>query len=334
MVHGESKLSVKRLATGLIVLAVCTVGLAPAQAKKKPFQPALQMGDQSPDSDAFIKSQIGAFYKISEKDLDTPTATLLWQCSHKPELMNLDYLKYFLGNPDPQTKQIGARSNAYYWYNDARQKRCELYQEMDKPGEIVESVMILHLPHEGMDFDDLTDALGPAMRNFFDQEGDPTKMYCFVPNTTLSMGCPPNTFAVRKATISYLGAPLPKPNPEDLQIAHDSFINRIQKSTKGKPINWNTALSMAKEQVKEHPFDAGAHVALAQALKQTGAVHDAISEYKLALTLNKYDEPVRLQAIQGLKDLYVLPKDYGIEPQGSSGVAGKAQSFAGRGIQN
>ncbi len=303
----------KRLVICLLVLATLSANSCPAFAGKK--QKAAV-----PDSTILSDALAGPFQKM--EGLDPTMATLLWQLSHKPELMNVEYLKYYLGNPDSQ--QMGARSRAYYWYDKVRQPRYELYQEDDKPGEVVESSMILHLPpSDDLEFSALEAALGAPVRSYFDQTGSPTQMYCFAANTTLSMHSPPNSFRVAKSTIAYMGTPLPSPSFEDIQVAHDSFLGRSQFANAAitKAANPTEALELARNRVAEHPADADAHIALAQALKRKGSVYEAIGEYKRAMSLNKYNDSVQQQCVQGLKDLYVLPADYGAD--GNTGVATK-----------
>lgn len=302
----------RRIAAAIFTLVLSTTNY-PAVAKKNTQAKTV--------ADSSTLSLSGPFQELPGSAMDPTDGILLWQVSHKPELMNIQYLRYYLGEPDRQTTNIGVRSHAYYWYDRHRNKKCELFQEHDQPGQIVESVMVMHLPPGEFDFKVMEKSLGPPARSFYDHSADPTRMYSFAPNTTLSMSSPPNTFAITRATVSYLGAPLPEPSFEDLKVAHDSYIAKIQQKAVGKNVNWHDALAGARERVQMHPTDAEAHIGLAQVLKKTGKVHEAISEYKLALSLNKYNDAVRQQCIQGLKDLYVLPKNFS-EP-GTTGVAGK-----------
>lgn len=300
----------KRLALGLAVLAVLTNGADAFAAKKTPAQK---------QADSTVLAGTGALQSIDPKDLDPVTAFLLWQTSHKPELMNVEYLSYFLGAPAQQTSQQGIRSHAYYWYDQMRQPRCELYQEHDKPGEVVESVFVMHLPLSEFDFESMEDA-GPPVKSFYDHDGHPTQMYSFVPATTLSLATPANAFSITKATVTYMGAPLPKPSADDMNLAHDNYMAKSRLEAKASKTNWQNALVVARERVQLHPTDAEAHIALAQALKKTGNIHDAISEYKYALSLNKYNQNVQQECLEGLRELRVIPRDD--KNQSSTGIAG------------
>ena len=303
----------KRIATSFflsIAIAIASVPLAEAKKSKK----------TDPQPDSSLLTQSGAFQSVKATALDPTYALLLWQLSHKPELMNLRYLKYYLGEPARQTTQIGAQSQAYYWYDSQQQIVTELYQEHDLNGAVVESTFIDHIPPGDLDFELVEDKLGPPLKRYFDNHADPTEMYSYAPNTTLSMTTPHNTFSVTRATVTYIGSPLPAPSVPDMQVAHDHFVINAQQKMQAKNFNWQDALVSARAHVAEHPTDAEAHIGLAQALKKTGNVHEAIGEYKYALSLNQYNESVRTQCIQGLKDLFVLPANYG--SANTTGVAG------------
>lgn len=303
----------KRIAISFFVAIAIAVAFASDSAAKK-----ARNSDPYPDSS--LVTQTGALQGLDSSALEPTYALLLWQLSHKPELMNLRYLKYYLGDPARQTTLIGAQSQAYYWYGLNQQLVGELYQEHDLNGAVVESVFTNHIPPGDLDFDLVEKKLGQPLRRYFDNHADPSTMYSYAPNTTLSMTMPHNTFAVTRATVSYIGPPLPTPSEMDMQIAHDHFVVAAQQKMQAKNFNWQNAVVAAREQVREHPADAEAHIALAQALKKTGSVHEAIGEYKQALSLNQYNDSVRQQCIQGLKDLFVLPQDYG--SFNATGVAG------------
>lgn len=300
-------LSAKHLAILLFILVCIQACQCPCLAARQSSQaaPASRSGKS-----ADAASLIGPFEKIDDV-IDPLTAQLLWQISHKPELMNVDYLSYYLGPPDRNAKQMGVGSTACYWYDELHRLRCELYQEEAAPGQVVESRMIFHLLPGDLDFDLMRKAFGPPVRRYFDQNAFATEMYCWVPNTALSMSTPPNTFSITKAGITYIGAPLGQPDVLDVQRAHDSFIASTQSPSivRGQP-DWSGTLVLARRRLLESPYDPAAHAALAEALKRTTNLHEAICEYKTALSLNTCSDAVRQQCIQGLKDLYVLPRDY------------------------
>ena len=257
------------------------------------------------------------------KMVDPTSSFLLWQVSHKPELMNIEYLKYYLGKPDNQMTQTGEGSHVYYWYDHIRQPKCELYHEEQGSGRVVQARMVFHFPGNQLGLDDVQEVYGPGFKRFYDHAGHPTELYSFAPNTSVALSAPQNTFAVSKATVNYLGPPLAAPAIEEYQGAHDHHVARVQSHAASG--NWTQMLAIARERVTEYPNDAEAHNHLAQALMKTGSIHEAIGEYKYALALNKFNEPVRQQSILGLKNLHVLPADYGSEPGAEQAVEAVAQ---------
>lgn len=242
------------------------------------------------------------------KIMDPTTGFLIWQVSHQPELMNVDYLKYYLGKPDNMMTPQTPGTKAYYWHDKIHRPICELHQ-VEKAGQVLQSQMIFNVYGNALALDDVQDVYGKGFKRYFDYDGHPTELYSFVPHTSLALSSPQNTFCVNKAIVTYAGGPLPTIHPDHMQLAHDAHAAKVQSHADAG--NWHEALATARERVHEHPNDAEAHIALAQALKKTGNAHDAIGEYKYALALNKYNESVRQQAIDGLKGLHVLPKEFG-----------------------
>ena len=232
--------------------------------------------------------------------------------------MDPEYLSYFLGAPFTQPNQPGIRSFVYHWQDQMGQPRAELHQEHDGPGDVVESTLVMHLPPSEFTFKSMED-VGVPLRSFYDHDGHPTQMYGFVPGTTLSLATPVNAFAIRKATVTYQGGPLPKPSEDDMRLAHDTYVAKSRIAAKSSKTNWQNALLVARDRVRLHPADAEAHIALAQALKKTGNVHDAITEFKLALSLNKYNQDVQAECLEGLRELRVIPRE---DVQSSTGIAG------------
>lgn len=305
-VLGEWKLfmSFRRIAlAGLTLLAVFTNGSPAVFAKKQSKNTGTQQTSTT-DSTASLVS-----IPIEADKLDPQISALLFQIARKPELMTVDFISFYLGAPDPHTTIMRERSQAFHWYDKMRNKRCELYQEHDGTSNMVQSVLLVHLPPNQLNFDLLEKRLGMPLRRFYDQDAHPNYMYSFAPRTTTCMTSPDNTFTITKATVTYVGPVLPQPSAADMKIAHDYFLSRTYTADHSKA-NWQEALFKARERIAQHPNEAESHVLLAQALKKTGNVHDAISEYKYALELGKFNPAVRQQCIEGLKHLKVLPQTY------------------------
>src|SRR5579883_2802297 len=81
--------------------------------------------------------------KIVEQ-VDPVAENVIWQVSHDPSLMNIQYLKYLIGRPENERTQRSL-SKSYYWYDADYQLAYELHQTERAPGQVVESTMIVYL---------------------------------------------------------------------------------------------------------------------------------------------------------------------------------------------
>lgn len=287
---------VKNVANLLTLVLLLSVSGISAEAKKKVASNYLPHP---------TLSGVGTF---SSKAVDPSMSFVMWQVSHNPELMHVEYLKHYLGKPE--IMQVGDKSYACFWYDHVRQKRCELHQEEDKTGQHFQSRMIFYFPGNELAIDDFNNVYGDGYKRFFDYNGHPNELYSFAPNTSLAVTSPQNCFAVKKATVTYLGPVLSHPADEHFQHAKAHYRSKVQAHHDNG--NWSELLLHAQERVHDHPNDAEAHAMLAKAMMRTGNVHDAIGEYKYALHLNQQtnDPAVRQLCIAGLQDLHVVPKDY------------------------
>lgn len=287
---------VKNVSKLLAIVLVLSLGGVAVEAKKKVASNYLP----HPKLDG-----VGTF---SSKAVDPSMAFVMWQVSHHPELMHVEYLKHYLGKPE--IMQVGEKAYACFWYDHVRQARCELHQEEDKTGQHFQSRMIFHFPGNQLSIDEFNDVYGGGYKRFFDYNGHPNELYSFAPNTSLAVTSPLNCFAVKKATVTYLGPVLAHPADEHFQHAKAHYRAKVQAHHDNG--NWSEMLLHAQERVHDHPNDPEAHALLAKALMKTGSVHESIGEYKYALTLNQqlHDPNVNALCIAGLQDLHVVPKDY------------------------
>ncbi len=246
--------------------------------------------------------QPAVFPVFPERSLDPVIANLLSRVAHKPDLLNPAYLKYYLGPPDNQVTQLNEQSSVYYWYDRLRNPKVELHAERDVSTAREADVMVIHLPDARLDMQAVSDALGDGGKKFFDANGHPAAMYSFAPYTSVSFISPQNSFAVTKSVVIYKGPLLPPPSPEDLQIAQDEFVSSLSHlSAKG---NWNEVVGLMRQRVQEQPINANARVALAQALSKGGNVHEAVTEYKHAMSLEPGNASLQQQCIAGLHRIH------------------------------
>ncbi len=305
--------SVKNVAKLLALVLVLSLGSSAVEAKKKVA------------SNYLPHPTLGGVGRFSSKAVDPSMAFVMWQVSHNPELMHVEYLKHYLGKPE--IMQVGDKSYACFWYDHVRQPRVELHQEEDKTGQHLQSRMIFNFPGNELSIDDFNNVYGDGYKRFFDYAGHPNELYSFAPNTSLAVTSPLNCFAVKKATVTYLGPVLA--HPADHHFQHSKAHYRAKVQAHHDNGNWGELLLHAQERVHDHPGDAEAHAMLAKAMMKTGNVHDAIGEYKYALSLNQQanDPAVRQLCIAGLQDLHVVPKDYSenASPQKNEQIAAKSK---------
>jgi hypothetical protein len=251
---------------------------------------------------------------------------VVWQVSHNPALMNVNYLAYFIGRPENDSPQLGAQKH-YYWYDPQRQPVYELIQQEVAPGAITDSQMIIHLKGQGLTFDKLDKLYGKQSRRFYNYDGHPTELFSFVPNTTLAFGSQQNSFRLTSAKVIYRGSPLPLPTADDMAAGESAMIARARASalarnaatTKGKGngkgiqsvlgSNDPEFIPMMMKRVKTQPYSSEAHLHLAQGLQRQARIHEAIGEYKIALALSGDDPQVRDQALKALGAMQLLPPE-------------------------
>ena len=234
--------------------------------------------------------------------IDPALAIVLANVVRKPDLMNPAYLNYYLGAPDKGTNNaFDEQSAVHHWYDRMRYPRAELNSERDIATARQANVMVMHMPGTGLDLPALEEMLGPGGKRFFDYNGHPAVMYSFEPHTSVSFVSPHNSFAVRKAVVTYKGPLLPPPSDEDMVMAKNYHVGKLSELAAKE--QWRDYLQLMRQGVQEHPDDPYAHVALANALSRTGHVHDAIVEFKHAMAMNPADEALKKQCADGLKRL-------------------------------
>ena len=217
-----------------------------------------------------------------QPSLDLETQDLLTRLSHQPELMNLDYLQFFIGRPENERSQRGSATRNYYWYNTRRQLKYDLGQQGKELGQVEESIFTVHFPDSTISFDDVRRLYGEGTRQFYEYHGQPAMLYSFVPDTTLVFISPQSTFRVNQAKVVYRGGPLAMPAAADLKTAEDHMLARV-KDFAGHE-RWDEMVPVLLERLKQNPQDGEAHYQLGRAYAKTGHIHEAILQYKAALS--------------------------------------------------
>lgn len=270
----------------LILILLASSPVQPALAKKK---------NTGPDPSA----QAGYLPGV-----DPETASLLWQLSHKPQLLTVDYLGHYFGPPFDQRRTSGMLT--YTWYDNFHRPLFELHQRQGVRGQIVQSIFVSHLADNRLNSQHLEKSYGAQAKRFFDQSGQPGQIFATAPATTISFMSPPNSFSVRKATIVYNG--VPNLAADDLQTADQAFLAKT--TNLPEKTDWRQQEELCRNRLNRQPSDATAHAGLACALGHLGHSHAAVQEYRTAMSLNPSDQILQQRCIAGLKQLKYLPENY------------------------
>ena len=233
---------------------------------------------------------------------------LISKLSHNPELMNIEYLKFFIGRAENESYATNSMNPHYYWYDGNHRLTYELVQTQRSPGQVIESQMTVHLNGGGPAFSELGALYGEPAKRFYDQNAHTAELYSFVPDTFLIFSSPPNTFNCTEAKIIYRGTPLSLPAAAEMDLAQTSMIGR---GTGLQPEELTAdSLPLLQARVKTKPLDAEAHFALAQSYARQSQLHEAIGEYKVALALSGSNADVRDKALTALRKMRVIDDSY------------------------
>lgn len=274
-------------------VAGCMIGSLPVEAKK-PKLPFCWNGNCSPKQ---------------EEVFEPEAQQLIWKLSHQPELMNIEYLKYFIGRPHNE-KHASTNLNPHYiWYDGHEQVKYELELMQSTPGQVTHAQMTAHLNGMGVSFDKLGALYGQPAKRFYDYHARPAEVYSFVPTTYLAFSSPPNTFRCNEAKIVYSGAALPQPSITDIADAEAQMVARGQAvgqsvAQSGEVATDSIPILQARAQTR--PMDPEAHFHLAEAYRKQSQLNGAIGEYKVALALSGNNQDVRERSLAALRQMRVI----------------------------
>lgn len=244
------------------------------------------------------------------KEVFDPEAQLLIdKLSHDPSLMNVEYLKYFIGRPKNERHQKGSTNPHYYWYDANDHVTYQLEQQMSGPGQVVGAQMLVPLHGFGLTFEKAEKLYGPPAKRFYDYQARPAEVFTFAPNTFVSFSSKPNTFRCDEAKIIYNGPPLPPPSSLAMAEAEAALVAKSELASTPEQFT-PEAIPVLEARVKNKPLDAEAHLQLADAYRRQSQLHAAIGEYKTALAVSGSNAAVRDQSIAALRQLRVIDDQY------------------------
>lgn len=241
----------------------------------------------------------------TSETLDPTAQSIIWQASHQPELMNIEYLKYFIGRPANEKTQRGSLSKSYFWYDDQRQPRYELHQSELTSGQVVDSTLVVHLKGQGLTFEKLHPLYGNMSRRFYDYGAHPCELFSFAPSTFLSFSQETSSFRLSQAKITYRGPALPPPGEKEMQAAEEGLILRSTAGQMAAGTGPDT-IPLLRARLKCHPVDAESHYLLARALASQSLIQEAIGEYKIALALSGNNPEIRQQSLSALRQMHII----------------------------
>lgn len=230
--------------------------------------------------------------------------------ARRPELMDLNYLQFFIGQPENLAAMAGRAQKNYHWYDEKRRLVYEL-QTTAVAGNVTESTFTAHLPNHELNFGDVSNMFGDDCKHFFDSEAHPTKLYTAAPNTFLTFTSAPHSFRVTRARILYKGTGLGHATPEEIAQAKQQLKMRTDPIVNGG--DPNAAISILQTRLQHNPYDAETHLQIARCFARTNRLTEAISEYKYVLATST-DDAMRQQAGDALKQYFVI-RDPAVAPQ-------------------
>lgn len=239
-----------------------------------------------------------------DPELDPSTRELIENLARRPELINIEYLKYHIGRPSNEADNRAAMVRNYVWYMGPQ--RFPAYQlKQSQSVESTTSEFTVNLGRQQLMREDVEKLFGSPLRVSYNEQAQPAMFYSLAPNSTLTFIEPHNTFRITSVNVAYRGPTLGVP-VSDIYRGHDARRQRVlDMHKKGDVLN---CLPVMAEHLKEHPEDAEAHAAMAEMFRGQCRLNEAIAEYKTVLSLPGIDPQVANRALEGLRALKLIPE--------------------------
>lgn len=277
------------LTLSALLLVPAAVAPAAAQNAKKPKNPAFCWLGDCGNNDR-------------TQEFDKASAGLIYAMGKRPELMDLNYLQYFIGLPENYAVMHGRIQKTYHWYDAHRRLEYEL-QTTEVGGVTTESTFTAHTPRHDLTFEEVEKLFGQDCKHFFDSEAHPTKLYSLSQNTFLTFSSAPHSHRVTRARVLYKGPGLAKATPGDIMQAQQQLKMRTDPIANGT--DYRSAIPILKARLQANPTDPETRLLLARAYARTHHINEAITEYKYVLA-NAPNEEIRQRCEEALQNFHVL----------------------------
>lgn len=259
------------------------------------------------DSDPQIGNANAADARSRPPALAPDTVNMIYALSAHPELMNLSYLRYVIGNPENERSQLAMKAKTYYWYQEPQRiVTYSLHQDGPRPGTVTRSIFTISVPDSQLSTKEMERLFGQEHKRVFDHNSHPTDVYSFGPNTYVAFAQPQDTFRVNKIHVGYEGPPLPPPPEQAVYAAYSLGKNKAVEAAM-KSGNWREAITWLRRDAAMRPSDPFVHIQLGQAYRAGLMLNEAIAEYSTAARYGAGNPEVDKICRAALVDMKVLP---------------------------
>lgn len=255
--------------------------------------------------------------QAADSTLSPEMVELIYKLSNQPELMNVEYLRYIIGDPANERQQRNLKEKNYQWYAGAkRQLVYTLHQDGPRSGVVTHSSFMINLPASRMTRKEMERIFGPEHQHVFDQRSFANDVYSMGPGTYVAFTQPRDCFRVKEIHVGYNGGPLPPPSRQDIAYVYGLKQSKALHAHAQK--NWHEALPWMAHEARMRPSDPYAHMRLAETFRGLSMVNESIAEYCTAMKLAGGDPNVIEPCRVALVEMKVIPTGSKTRPQGKS----------------
>lgn len=257
---------------------------------------------------------------------------LIYKLSNQPELMNIEYLRYIIGDPQNERSERNLKEKNYHWYSGSkRQLVYTLHQDGPRSGVVTHSSFMINLPASRMTRKDMEKIFGPEHQHVFDQRSFANDVYAMGPGTYVAFTQPHDSFRVKEIHVGYNGGPLPQPSKQDIAYVYGLKQSKALHAHAQK--NWHEALPWMAYEARMRPSDPYAHMRLAETFRGLAMVNESIAEYCAAMKLSNGDPNVMEPCRLALVEMKVIPANAKAQSQGKSYLVQQGSNSAPPGPQ-